>query len=63
MSTVSASSVGIIMRVVGDGRFRSLLKPSAQYFLCSTSLMIDFPLSSFTGLICVELFPDRDLVV
>ena len=60
---ICASADGIVGCVVGGGRFRSLLKCSAQCLLCTASLVIDFPLLSFTGFICVDLFPDGNLVV
>ncbi|CAH8542089.1 unnamed protein product [Heterobilharzia americana] len=47
----------------GGGRFKSFLKWSAHCFLCFSSFVIKFPSSSFIGFVCVDLFPDSNLVI
>ncbi|CAH8289518.1 unnamed protein product, partial [Heterobilharzia americana] len=62
MFTCSSAAVGGISgRSAGGGRFKSFSKWSAHRFLCSSPLVIRFP-SSFTGCICVDLFPGSNLV-
>ncbi|CAH8615056.1 unnamed protein product [Heterobilharzia americana] len=59
----SAAAGGISGRSAGGGRFKSFLKWSAHCFLCFSSFVIKFPSSSFTGFICVDFFPDINLVI
>ncbi|CAH8450865.1 unnamed protein product [Heterobilharzia americana] len=59
----SAAAGGISGRSAGGGRFKSFLKWSAHCFLCFSSFVIIFPSSSFVGFICVDHFPDSNLVI
>ncbi|CAH8617524.1 unnamed protein product [Heterobilharzia americana] len=59
----SAAAGGISGRSAGGGRFKSFLKWSAHCLLCSSSFVVKFPSSSFIGFMCVDLFPDSNLVL
>ncbi|CAH8489961.1 unnamed protein product [Heterobilharzia americana] len=59
----SAVAGGISGQVSDGGRFKSFSKWSPHRFLCFSSLVAGFPSLSFIGFICVNLFPDSNLVI